>query len=110
MDPTEPRVVHEGLNGTAVGAAIKKSLQTNFGDMTMGLGSNLTIKYYSPMTGVGIVRVAREIYKECWAAISLINVVPSEAGKIPCILSVFHVSGVYSRLLIRLETGSEEWL
>ncbi|KAI9339662.1 hypothetical protein BDR26DRAFT_862090 [Obelidium mucronatum] len=92
-DPCEPRCVNEGLNMAAVTGSIKKSLQTNFGDMTAGLGANLTLKYFSPMTGVGILRVPREIYKECWAAMSLVQYISSEGGKTPCILSVFHVSG-----------------
>ncbi|ORY40207.1 hypothetical protein BCR33DRAFT_699587 [Rhizoclosmatium globosum] len=96
-------LIHESINRDGILKAIKTSLEQNFGDMAVGIASNLSIKYFSPMTGVGILRVPRDIYKECWAAVTLVTSVTGERGerdRISCLLNVFHVAGTIKQAQI----------
>ncbi|KAI8829559.1 hypothetical protein BJ741DRAFT_622714 [Chytriomyces cf. hyalinus JEL632] len=95
-DPKHKRVVHEFIGPGTIANAIKASIQANFGDFGTAAMSNLTVKYYSAMTGVGIVRVARDELKRCWAAISLV----AEISGVKCVLSAFHVAGTIKQAQI----------
>ncbi|KAI8616285.1 hypothetical protein BC830DRAFT_1041895, partial [Chytriomyces sp. MP71] len=95
-DPKHARTIHEFLTPSHIATALKASLQTLFGDMGMGLTAALSVKYYSPMTGVGIVRVQRDMCKQVWAALTMLT----EVQGVKCLLSVFHVSGTIKQAQI----------
>ncbi|EPQ53952.1 hypothetical protein GLOTRDRAFT_130347 [Gloeophyllum trabeum ATCC 11539] len=55
-------------------AALKQSILHNFGDTGWGaVGYSLTVKYFSPMTNVCIIRVGRDQHKIAWAGVTLLS-------------------------------------
>jgi ribonuclease P/MRP protein subunit POP5 len=51
------------------------------------------VKYFSPTTSTGIVRVGREQYRLVWAALTFLKEIKGQ----PCIISVVHVSGTIKK-------------
>ncbi|TPX65615.1 hypothetical protein CcCBS67573_g08074 [Chytriomyces confervae] len=107
-DPKHKRVVHEFIGPGTIANAIKASIQANFGDFGTAAMSNLTVKYYSAMTGVGIVRVARDELKRCWAAISLV----AEISGVKCVLRTIKQAQINTikhnqKLLLKLRSSSQ---
>lgn len=71
-------------------SALKQSILTNFGDSGWGAVSfSLTVKYFSPMTNVAIIRVGRDQHRIAWGGVTLLKEI--DAWKI--IPYVVHVSG-----------------
>lgn len=82
--------------GTAAAAAtlIRASLASNFGQVGTALTAQaLSVKYYNPMTGMGIVRVAREHQCMVWAAMTFTCAAPGLSISIKAIWNVVHVAG-----------------
>ncbi|KAI8596893.1 hypothetical protein EDD21DRAFT_342965 [Dissophora ornata] len=70
--------------------ALKDSIVENFGDYGAGLTQRpLTLKYFSPHTNIGILRISREEVHIVWGALTFIKELK---GK-PCIIKVLHTSG-----------------
>ncbi|KAF9169676.1 hypothetical protein BGX21_001706 [Mortierella sp. AD011] len=70
--------------------AIKDSIAENFGDYGAGLTQRpLTLKYFSPHTNIGILRISREEVHTVWSALTFIR----ELKGNPCIIKVLHTSG-----------------
>lgn len=64
----------------------------NFGDVGWGSVSlNLTVKYYSPMTNVCIIRVARDQHNIAWAGLTMVTAIEG----VRVIPNVVHLSGEY---------------
>jgi ribonuclease P/MRP protein subunit POP5 len=53
----------------------------------------VTVKYFSPATSTGIVRVGREHYRLVWAALTYVREIKGR----PCVLRVVHVSGTIKK-------------
>jgi len=51
------------------------------------------VKYFSPTTSTGIVRVGREQYRVVWVALTFLKEFKGQ----PCIISVVHVSGTIKK-------------
>ncbi|KAG4305026.1 hypothetical protein PORY_001701 [Pneumocystis oryctolagi] len=69
---------------------IKEHVHLNFGDWGYGLVSaSLSVKYYSPVTCIGILRISRQHYRLVWAALTLINTIHSQH----VIIRVLQVNG-----------------
>lgn len=51
------------------------------------------MKYFSPATSTGIVRVGREQYRLVWAALTMIKEIRGR----PCVIRVVHVSGTIKK-------------
>jgi ribonuclease P/MRP protein subunit POP5 len=95
------------LNGKHVWSALKQSVISNFGDAGWGaVGYSLTgtslsigkvalltrgisVKYFSPITNICIIRVGREHVRTAWGAVTLLNSI--EGRKV--LPNVVHVSG-----------------
>ncbi|KAF9167859.1 hypothetical protein DFQ27_009441 [Actinomortierella ambigua] len=70
--------------------AIKDSIAENFGDYGVGMTQRaLTLKYFSPHTNVGILRVSREEANMVWGAMTFIRQIKGN----PCLIKVIHVTG-----------------
>ncbi|KAI0280712.1 ribonuclease P/MRP protein subunit, partial [Russula aff. rugulosa BPL654] len=85
--------------------ALKQSVLLNFGDVGWGeVGASLAVKYFSPMTNLCIVRVARgTATNTTWAALTLLDRVGGMAGVV--IPHVIHVSGT----LKHAQIAAIEW-
>ncbi|KAI8848877.1 hypothetical protein BC829DRAFT_393242 [Chytridium lagenaria] len=78
-------LIHETLHAGNFANAIRDSVELNFGDIGLGsIAGSFVVKYFSPYTGVGIVRVARDHVKMVWAAMTF-----------KCRISVVHVGGMF---------------
>ncbi|KAF8700062.1 hypothetical protein AX14_000832 [Amanita brunnescens Koide BX004] len=78
------------LDGRKVYNALKHSVVCNFGDTGWGaVGLSMSVKYFSPMTNVCIIRVAREQHKVAWGAVTLLSAVDGQR----VVPNVVHVSG-----------------
>jgi len=94
------------LDAKTIHSALKQSILINFGDSGWGaVGFSLTgqhyhsplsffsnsflVKYFSPMTNVAIIRVARDRHSIAWGGITLLK----EIGTSKIIPHVVHVSG-----------------
>lgn len=102
----------EGVTSKHIWSALKDSIIANFGDSGWGaVASSLTgteqlmkhvvfeadqvmllVKYFSPMTNLSIIRVARDHHRIAWGAVTLLR---SIQGK-PYLPNVIHVSGTPS--------------
>ncbi|KAF9977640.1 hypothetical protein BGZ73_005356 [Actinomortierella ambigua] len=70
--------------------AIKDSIAENFGDYGVGITQrSLTLKYFSPHTNVGILRVSRDEANMVWGAMTFIRQIKGN----PCLIKVIHVTG-----------------
>ena len=98
------------LDGKKVYNALKHSIIYNFGDTGWGaVGLSMSgayyrprglrvmlilcrlVKYFSPMTNVCIIRVAREQHKVAWGAVTLLSRVDGQR----VVPNVVHVSGAF---------------
>lgn len=73
---------------------IREAIELNFG--VQGAGSvkdNLILKYFSPRTHVGILRVSRPYFRKAWASLTLINKINDR----PVIIKVLRVSGTIQK-------------
>ncbi|KAI0046982.1 hypothetical protein FA95DRAFT_1519536, partial [Auriscalpium vulgare] len=71
-------------------ASLRQSVISHFGDTGWGaVGASLSVKYFSPVTKLCIIRVARDPYRVAWGALTLLSSV--EGHRI--IPNVLHVSG-----------------
>ncbi|ANB15878.1 RNA-binding protein POP5 [Sugiyamaella lignohabitans] len=66
--------VSQNLNVRILNRLIRESIELNFGDYGLGVvASTITVKYFSPITCTGIVRVTRQHFRLVWAALTYIN-------------------------------------
>lgn len=56
----------DGLTTQSVSQAIKETVEELYGSVGSALLSNLHVKYYSPYTGLAIVRASLAEYKKAW--------------------------------------------
>ncbi|KAF9933068.1 hypothetical protein BGZ75_005204 [Mortierella antarctica] len=68
----------------------RTSIGDNFGDYGAGITQRgLVLKYFSPHTNIGILRISREEMHIAWGALTFIK----ELKGRPCIIKVLHTSG-----------------
>ncbi|CAG8459933.1 14473_t:CDS:2 [Ambispora leptoticha] len=74
--------------------ALRDSICLNLGDFGMGcvIGS-LNVKYFSPFTNNGILRVSRDHYRLIWGALTFINEIRGRR----CLVHVLHVGGTIKK-------------
>ncbi|KAK6338040.1 hypothetical protein TWF696_001511 [Orbilia brochopaga] len=77
------------LTRTTLAAAIRASILTNFGDWGIGQAGSFAVKYFSPATSTGILRITRPHYRTLWAALTFLR---DLAGH-PVVIKVVRVSG-----------------
>ncbi|KAK9367414.1 ribonuclease P/MRP protein subunit [Lipomyces kononenkoae] len=84
------RPAPDGVTLNAVNTAFRDALNRNFGDLGAGLvRASVSLKYFSPATSTGIIRVSRDHYRMVWAALTFLN----EIGGVKVMVTVDHVSG-----------------
>lgn len=82
------------LDSRRVLQILKNSISTNFGVHGAGhTKSTLAVKYFSPRTSTGIIRVARDHVRLVWAALSYINEI--EGKKV--VIRVVRISGTIKK-------------
>jgi ribonuclease P/MRP protein subunit POP5 len=79
----------ESLSTSQIYSVLRDSIQTNFGSHGLGTCSSLQIKYFSPYTKLGILRISRDQFRTVWAALLFINQIKG----IPCAFRVLRTSG-----------------
>ncbi|KAF9000624.1 hypothetical protein BDQ17DRAFT_1426969 [Cyathus striatus] len=78
------------LDAKTIYVALCQSVIYNLGDTGWGaMGLSLTVKYFSPMTNICIIRVVREQHKITWGAVTLLTSIEG----IKYIQKVVHPSG-----------------
>ncbi|KAH7911780.1 Rpp14/Pop5 family-domain-containing protein [Hygrophoropsis aurantiaca] len=88
--PISTRQVHGNLDGKQIYNTLKQSIIHNFGDTGWGaVATSLNVKYFSPTTGVAIIRVARDHHRIAWGGVTLLTAV--DGKKI--LPNVVHISG-----------------
>ncbi|KAF2861721.1 hypothetical protein K470DRAFT_256575 [Piedraia hortae CBS 480.64] len=77
---------------------ILKKVEYLFGEFGAGkVISRIAVKYWSPATSTGIVRVAREYFRLVWAALTFMDHLPAPVDK-KCVCIVVHVSGTMKKV------------
>ncbi|KAF9261405.1 hypothetical protein L218DRAFT_961414 [Marasmius fiardii PR-910] len=90
LSTTSSTRIQSQIEGKHIWAAIKQSVISNFGDVGWGsVGLSLNVKYFSPITRICIVRVARDHHKIAWGAVTLLKSIEG-VGVLP---NVIHISG-----------------
>ncbi|KAG4102268.1 hypothetical protein H8356DRAFT_1652483 [Neocallimastix lanati (nom. inval.)] len=78
------------VNYSIISKAIKTSIEQNFGAYGIGIiQSSFTIKYFSPVTKIGILRSSRKQFNMIWASLTFINNIQNNG----CLIRVLHVGG-----------------
>lgn len=100
--PFKPRAPN--LNGYTLTKALRASLQQNFGDAASGAYAGpLACKYYSPKSGLGIVRCARDAARYVWGAATLLQTIDGQrvsiyvracGGMLLALFTNFHVGTI----------------
>jgi len=77
--------------------ALKNSLIHNFGEVGWGaVSASLNVKYFSPVTGMAIIRVARDHFRLAWGAVTLLTILDGQR----VLPFVVHVSGTIKHVQI----------
>ncbi|KUI54817.1 hypothetical protein VP1G_02187 [Cytospora mali] len=87
-------------NGRTIHQAIKAEVASLFGDYGAGaVERSLRVKYLSNATSTCILQCSREHYRLVWAALTMMNCVPTKFGSgDPCIFRVVRVSGTIKKV------------
>ncbi|KAL7270906.1 RNA-binding protein pop5 [Rhizina undulata] len=81
------------LNAGDISRLVRESIALNFGDWGAGVTGNLSVKYFSPTTSTGIIRVSREHFRVLWASLTFIR----EIRNRPAVVRVVRVSGTIKK-------------
>ncbi|KAG2147800.1 uncharacterized protein EDB93DRAFT_1226542 [Suillus bovinus] len=93
------------LDGRLIYNALRDSIVTNFGDTGWGaVGMSLNVKYFSPLTNLCIIRVARDQHRIAWGAVTLLTSI-YDVRVIP---RVIHVSGTVKHTQLSAITYNRE--
>ncbi|GBC04741.1 hypothetical protein RclHR1_05840002 [Rhizophagus clarus] len=80
----------EALSTRDVYSAIKDSVQINFGDYGVGcIAASISVKYFSPFTNIGVLRISRDHYHIVWGAMTFITQIKTRR----CLIRVLHLGG-----------------
>ncbi|KAJ3359127.1 hypothetical protein HDU91_005003 [Kappamyces sp. JEL0680] len=86
--------VLDGLPSYAVAEAIKATLLDLYGEVGAAVAGNLLVKYYSPLTGMAIVRIGKDAFEMAWNGLFFTTLL----RKRQCAMRVVHVSGTIKLL------------
>ncbi|RKP06510.1 Rpp14/Pop5 family-domain-containing protein [Thamnocephalis sphaerospora] len=82
--------VVENLSTRELSKLVREAIQENFGDYGAGVtNTGLQVKYFNPLTGLGIIRAPRDHFRLVWAALTFMRKVHNR----PCVIRVIHTSG-----------------
>lgn len=82
------------ITASLLAGLIREGVAHQFGDWGAGVTGNLSVKYFSPQTSTGIVRVSREHYRIVWTALTLMR----ELKGRPIVIRVVRVSGTIKKV------------
>lgn len=85
----EEGVVIDSLSAGSIASAIRESIELHFGPHGSGLTTSMNVKYFSPLTNLGIVRIGRDHHRMLWAALTFMN----SLKKLSCCIRVIHLGG-----------------
>lgn len=86
---------------------MRDSVALNFGDLGAGrLSISLGVKYWNAITGLVVVRIAREDLRTLWAAVSLITQIKSRKARI----QVLHCAGTIRKCEERAKRYLGDWM
>ncbi|OBZ85955.1 putative ribonuclease P/MRP protein subunit POP5 [Choanephora cucurbitarum] len=88
------------VNDTIITKAIFQAIETNYGHFGKGQG-NVTVKWYNPMTRVGILRIPRD-YTDMYLSTMFFM---KQIGNMACSFSILRVSGT----IIFIQQAAIEW-
>lgn len=82
------------VNARNLTQMFKDEMEELHGDLGAGsIMTTLNVKYFSPVTSTGIVRVGRQFLREFWTALSHIT----DVDNTPCVINVVHVSATIKK-------------
>jgi len=86
---------------------VRDSIALNFGDLGSGrLSVSLGIKYWNAITGLAVLRIAREDLRTLWAAVSLISYIKARKARV----QVLHCAGTIRKCEERAKRYLEDWM
>ena len=86
---------------------VRDGVALNFGDLGAGrLSVSLGVKYWNAITGLAVLRIARDDIRPLWASISLITHIKARRARI----QVLHCSGTIRKCEVRAKHYLEEWV
>ncbi|KAK6524513.1 hypothetical protein TWF281_011420 [Arthrobotrys megalospora] len=92
------------LNRTSLASIIRSSISHNFGDWGIGQCGGFAVKYFSPATSTGILRITRDNYRTLWAALTYIR----ELFGQPAVIKVIRISGTIRKAELEAVKVAEE--
>ncbi|AOW01230.1 Rpp14/Pop5 family-domain-containing protein [Yarrowia lipolytica] len=82
------------VNARNLTQIFKDEMEELHGDLGAGsIMTTLNVKYFSPVTSTGIVRVGRQFLREFWAALTNIT----DIDNTPVVINVVHVSATIKK-------------
>ncbi|KAG0635174.1 Rpp14/Pop5 family-domain-containing protein [Tuber brumale] len=97
--PSHPNLTRQSLSNL-----IRDSLALHFGDYGAGAAGNMAVKYFSPATSTGIIKVSRAHYRMLWAALTFMKEVMGRGA----VVSVVKVSGTIKKVQIEATRRAKE--
>ncbi|PWW76924.1 hypothetical protein C7212DRAFT_42463, partial [Tuber magnatum] len=95
---------HPSLTKNSLSSLIRDSLALQFGDYGAGAGGNMVVKYFSPVTSTGIIKISRTHYRMLWASLTFMKDVMGRAA----VVSVVRVSGTIKKVQIEATRRAQE--
>ncbi|KAF3915112.1 hypothetical protein ABW20_dc0100877 [Dactylellina cionopaga] len=92
------------LTRTSLAAIIRNSISHNFGDWGIGQAGGFAVKYFSPVTSTGILRITRENYRTLWAALTYVRELYGQ----PAVIKIIRVSGTIRKAELEAVKLAEE--
>ncbi|EPY51145.1 RNase P and RNase MRP subunit [Schizosaccharomyces cryophilus OY26] len=84
----------ESITSSSLSKLLRNTIAENFGDVGIGkVASSLSVKYFSPSTSTGILRVSRQHIRLAWAALCFLR----ELNGKPIVVRVVRVSGTIKK-------------
>ena len=88
----------DGLSRHAISSRIREKVAEIYGLVGLSKCTSLTIKYYSPVTSLMIMRCSHEFHREILACLALVSKIKDH----PVSMSVIHVSGTIVKVQNRI--------
>ncbi|PUU75349.1 Rpp14/Pop5 family-domain-containing protein [Tuber borchii] len=95
---------HPSLTKQSLSNLIRDSLALQFGDYGAGAAGNMAVKYFSPATSTGIIKVSRAHYRMLWASLTFIKEVLGRGA----VVTVVRVSGTIKKVQIEATRRAKE--
>ena len=91
----------EDLNSKELLASIKDKINVLFGEIGNGcISTNLTLKYYDPLSRIFVLRILRDSVKDVWFTMTLMT----DIKKVQCCIRCLNVSSCERTLSFDLKT------